>query len=142
MKHAIALLAALALPLAAVAQAPEPDPRQVVERFLEAFNRHDVEAMLSLAHADVQWLTVADDKISVDTAGQAALRDSMKSYFASLPTVRSTFESALVAGPYVTVVERARWQGKSGERTQAALAVYEVREGKVRRVWYFHPAIP
>ncbi len=142
MKHAIALLAALALPLAAVAQAPEPDSRQVVERFLEAFNSHDVEAMLALAHPDVQWLTVDGDKISVDTAGQAALRDSMKSYFASLPTVRSTFESTMVAGPYVTVVERARWQGKSGERTQAALAVYQVQEGKVRRVWYYQPVIP
>ena len=142
MKHAIALLAALALPLAAVAQAPEPDSKQVVERFLEAFNRHDVEAMLALAHPDVQWLTVAGDKISVDTAGQAALRDSMKSYFASLPTARSTFESTMVAGPFVTVLERARWQGKSGERTQAALAVYEVQEGKVRRVWYYQPVIP
>lgn len=142
MRHAIALLAILALPLAAVAQgAPEPDPRQIVERFLEAFNRHDVEAMLALAHPDVQWLSVDGDKISVETAGQAALRDSMKGYFASLPTVRSTFESTLVAGPYVTVVERARWQGKSGERTQAALAVYEVREGKVRRVWYY-PVLP
>lgn len=100
------------------------------------------EAMLALAHPDVQWLTVDGDKISVDTAGQAALRDSMKSYFASLPTVRSTFESSMVAGPYVTVLERARWQGKSGERTQAALAVYEVQESKVRRVWYYQPVIP
>jgi hypothetical protein len=142
MRHAITLLAALAVPLAAVAQAPEPAPKQVVDRYLEAFNSHDVEAMLALAHPEVQWLSVKDDKISVETSGHAALRDSMKGYFASLPTVRSTFESTLVAGPYVTVVERARWQGKSGERTQAALAVYEVFEGKVRRVWYYPTIIP
>lgn len=142
MKYAVTLLVILTFPFTALAQGvPEADPRQVVERFLEAFNRHDVEAMLALAHPEVQWLSVDGDKISVETAGQAALRDSMKSYFTSLPSARSTFESILVAGPYVTVVERARWQGKSGERTQAALAVYEVREGKVRRVWYY-PAIP
>ncbi len=34
-------------------------------------------------------------------------------------------------------LRHARWQGKNGERTQSALAVYEVEEGRVRRVWYY-----
>lgn len=136
-------LVTLAIP--AIAQqapdAPEPDPKPVVERFLEAFNRHDVEAMLALAHPDVQWLSVNGDRISVETSGHEALRESMTKYFVSLPSAAASHERTMSAGPYVTVVERARWKGDKGERSQAALAVYEVQEGKVRRVWYY-PAIP
>jgi hypothetical protein len=32
------------------------------------------------------------------------------------------------------------WTGKSGRRSQAALGVYEVRDGLVKRVWYY-PAV-
>jgi len=41
----------------------------------------------------------------------------------------------------VSVRERVRWQGKSGERTQSALAVHELQDGRIRRVGYF-PAQP
>jgi hypothetical protein len=113
----------------------------VVERFVEAFNRHDVDAMLALAHPEIQWLSVEGEKISVETAGVAALGESMRKYFRSLPSSRSSIEGVVEAGRFVSVRERARWQGKSGERTQSALAVYEVEEGRVRRVWYY-PAQP
>jgi hypothetical protein len=121
--------------------APGGGAREVVERFLEAFNRHDVEAMLALAHPEIQWLSVEGEKISVETAGAAALGESMRKYFRSLPSSRSSIEGAVEAGRFVSVRERARWEGKSGERTQSALAVYEVDEGRVRRVWYY-PAQP
>ena len=43
-----------------------------------------------------------------------------------------------VSGRYVTVRERASWTSKSGEkRSQASLAVYEIRDGLVARVWYY-----
>ncbi|HWM90277.1 MAG TPA: nuclear transport factor 2 family protein [Thermoanaerobaculia bacterium] len=121
--------------------APEPEPQQVVDRFMDAYNRHDVEAMLALAHPDIQWLSVDGERISVEASGHEALRDSMTRYFASLPSAGATLEKTMSAGPYVSVVERARWKGDKGERSQAALAVYEIREGKVRRVWYY-PVIP
>lgn len=37
----------------------------------------------------------------------------------------------------VTVRERARWQSTAGPRSQAAISVYEVRAGLLRRVWYY-----
>ena len=43
-------------------------------------------------------------------------------------------------GPYVAIRERVSWTAKSGRRTQTALGVYEVRDGRVRRVWYY-PAV-
>lgn len=117
------------------AQTAEPLP--LVEKFIEAFNRHDVDAMAALTDPGVQWLSVNGDKISVETSGQDALRGSMKSYFASIPTAKSKIERSMVAGHFVTVWERATWQAKSGEKSQSSLAVYELKEGKILRVWYY-----
>jgi hypothetical protein len=39
---------------------------------------------------------------------------------------------------FVTVRERAFWTTKGGEeRSQAAVAVYEIRDSLVERVWYY-----
>ncbi len=49
----------------------------------------------------------------------------------------SEIEAALLSGSFVAVRERAFWQGKDGEKSQFSLAVYEVRNEKIVRVWYF-----
>ncbi len=41
----------------------------------------------------------------------------------------------------VSAVETAHWQSKGQERSQASLSVYEIIDGKVRRVWYY-PVVP
>lgn len=124
--------------------APEGAPAevlQVVEHFIAAFNARDLARMLSLTTPDVQWLSIEGEKMSVEAAGVEALRSSLESYFRSVPTARSTIERSLIAGPHVSIWERVRWQGRSGERTQASLAIYELQDGRIRRVWYY-PAQP
>jgi len=37
----------------------------------------------------------------------------------------------------VAVRERVFWQGKGGEKSLFSLAVYEVLNEKISRVWYF-----
>jgi hypothetical protein len=64
----------------------------------------------------------------------------MAGYFASVRDVASVIEHTTVTGPYVAFRERVSWTGKSGRRSQAALGVYEVRDGLVKRVWYY-PAV-
>ena len=124
-----------AVPAAAQPATPE---QQVVERFLDAYNRHDVEAMLALAHPEIQWLSVAGEEDSIETSGASALREALVGYFASLPSARSTIEGILPSGRFVSVWERAHWQAKSGgARTQSSLAVYEVEGGKIHRIWYY-----
>jgi hypothetical protein len=93
--------------------------------------------MFALTEPDVQWLSVAGEKISVETAGHDALRSYMKRYFASIPSARSKIERSMVAGQYVTIWERASWQVKSGEKSQSALAVYELKNNRIFRVWYY-----
>lgn len=113
----------------------------VVRKFEAAFNKHDVAAMTALVTDDAQWLSVVGDKLRVETSGKAALVTWLTGYFKSCPSCRSEFESLMVAGSFVTVHERARWESKSGPKAQRSLGVYEVRSGLIRRVWYY-PAEP
>ncbi len=122
-------------------ESPKPSPQSFVTRFLQAFDDHDVEGMLALAHPDVEWLVVSASTVTVESAGSAALGKGMRSYFASMPTVRAAAEDWTISGRFVAVRERTRWRGPDGHRTQSALSVYEVEDGGIRRVWYF-PAQP
>ena len=62
----------------------------------------------------------------------------MTSYFDGIPSARSALEESMVSGRFVTVRERASWQDKNGEeRSQVSVAVYETRDGRVARVWYY-----
>jgi hypothetical protein len=121
-------------PAVADAQAPE----QVVRDHLSAFNRQDVPALAARVHPDLAWYNVAGDDLEAEVRGRDAFEAAMRGYFAQLPSVRSEVEGLARSGAYVSFRERVRWTSSSGEpRTQTSLAVYEVREGLIRRVWYF-----
>ena len=113
-------------------------PEAAVRANLDAFNRHDVEALVATVAPDFAWFNIDGEKLLPDTRGRDALRKGMAAYFKSQPSVRSGFESLTVNGAFVSVKERASWNNKVGEpRSQVALAVYEVRDGLILRVWYF-----
>ena len=107
---------------------------------MAAYNRHDVPAMLELVDTGFVWLNLVGDSVQVETRGRDALKSGLESYFRSIPTAQSTMETISSLGPWVSVRERAHWRTESGARSQAALSVYEVREGRLRRVWYY-PAV-
>lgn len=112
----------------------------VVRALVAAFNQHEPERMAALVHEDFEYLSVEGSKVSVDAVGREALKQSMAGYFASVRDVESVIEHITITGPYVAFRERVSWTGKSGRRSQAALGVYEVRDGLVKRVWYY-PAV-
>lgn len=107
------------------------DPVRVVESFVEAFNRHDVSAMISLVTDDVElYYSDADGRFSLASASAEQLADDMRAYFADRPAVRSRID-AIIPGPiYVSFRE----QIVGGE---SSVAVYEIRRGLIRRAWYY-----
>jgi len=117
-------------------------PLAVVQGHADAFNRHDAEDLLSWVSPAVEWVNVQGSITSVEVRGREMLRDYMATYFEAQPTVRSEIEEAVVTGDYVAVRERASWTAPDGEeRSQASLAVYNVRDGLIQRVWYY-PVVP
>ncbi len=113
----------------------------VVRSLSDAFNAHDPAAMAEHVADDILWLGfAAADSFYTEADGKAALIAGMGGYFEAVPSVRSQMEDVVVTGNFVAFRERVFWQSEDGERSQAALAVYEVQDQLVQRVWYY-PAV-
>jgi hypothetical protein len=109
----------------------------VVRAYLQAYNAHDIDAVLSFLAPEFVWLSAAGDSLTVEARGSAMVRAQLTDYFRQLPSARSELEALTALGPWVAATERAHWAGSAGPRSQAALSVYEVRGGLIRRVWYY-----
>ncbi len=135
----LVLVTAVAVPVSPAPRLVDSslEPEKQVRAFVDAFNARDIDAMLTLADENVQWLMVDGAKISIETEGKAALRESMARYFRSCPSCKSSLEWTQKAGSRVTAMERASWSGKSGAKSQKSLSVYEFRGDKILRVYYF-----
>ncbi len=114
-------------------------PEAVILRaYLDAFNRHEPDAIAALLSPKVKWYSLDADKLVADGDGRDALRTWLTGYFKSLPDVRSDFVTIEQTGAFLSVRERAGWTTKDGTRlSQQSHAVYEVRDGLIERVWYF-----
>lgn len=139
----LAVLLALCAGLATSAPCLAATPFELINTWVDHFNTRNLDGLLALAHDDVEWLTVTGAEITVETRGKEALRASLTSYFASCPSCRSTVEVYQTLGVYTSTVEHAEWQTRSGEtKRQSSLAVYEMADGLVRRVWYYPAVAP
>ena len=117
--------------------AEEATEAATVRAYVAAYNAHDIDGVVKLLHPEFVWLNLDGETVAVEARGREAVRTSLAGYFKSLPSARSEIEALSALGPWVSVRERAHWLGKDGPRSQAAMSVYEVREGLLRRVWYY-----
>jgi hypothetical protein len=141
-RAALNTLAGLALlmasPLAAEEQDAPPTPLAVAQSYVEAYNARDLDAMMALMHDEVEWLAIERSEAQAFAKGKGDLTRQMESYFSSPMATTSTIDGSVIDGRFVAVREIARWTGSDGKpREQSALAVYEIENGLVRRVWYY-----
>jgi hypothetical protein len=143
----IVAFAALALSLIVVATSvsrpadTKADIETEVRQFVAAFNARNIESMLAIVDEKVQWLNVDGARVTIEVEGKNALREKMGRYFRSCPSCKSSLDWVRGSGSRVTAIERATWTGRSGLKSQRSLSVYEFRNGKILRVYYF-PAEP
>lgn len=110
----------------------------LLRAYLDAFNRHEADAVAAFCAETFKWHSLEGDKASIDAESRTQLRDWLTGYFKSLPTVRSEFLTIDQAGPFLSVRERASWENKAGQRvSQQGFGVYEIRDGLIQRVWYY-----
>ena len=140
MKRSLPIFAALALAAcASIPSAPTPtaDHIVIVRRFVDAFNRKDVDGMAALITADAQWLSIDADKIKVEAENRAAIRANMTTYFQSCPNCTSQVTQITTTPNRVSTVEIASWQTPTGQKSQTGFAVYEFDGNLIKRVLYF-----
>jgi ketosteroid isomerase-like protein len=101
--------------------------REVIERFNEAFNRHDVDAVMALMTDDVVFENTSPAPDGERYEGQAAVRRFWTDFFASAPRARFEAEDLFAAGDRCAVSWRYDWS----DGHVRGVDLFRVRDGKV-----------
>jgi len=101
-----------------------------VDRFNEAFNRHDIEAVMAAMTDDCVFESTSppDGERHV---GQAAVRRAWEAFFASSPTARFDTEEVIAAGDRCVVRWLYVWSDDDTEHHVRGVDVFRAREGLV-----------
>ena len=127
----------LALGIFSARSAPPSATIAVAQRFIEVWNRRDIDAIVESMTSDFVWYNVTSDSTAPEVTGRDALRDFVTRYFARVPDARSEGADFISSGAFVSFRETARWTDAAGKHEQETIAVYEVSDGKIKRAWYY-----
>jgi ketosteroid isomerase-like protein len=101
--------------------------RETIDRFNEAFNRHDVDAVMALMTDDVAFENTSPPPDGERYEGQAAVRAFWEQFFASSPHAHFEAEEISAGGDRCTV----RWRYSWGDGHIRGIDLFRVRDGKV-----------
>jgi ketosteroid isomerase-like protein len=102
----------------------------VVDRFNDAFNRHDVDAVMAVMTDDCIFeSTSPPDGGRFD--GQAAVRAVWEDFFGSTPTAHFAAEEQFAVGDRCVVRWRYTWEEGGEPHHLRGVDVIRVRDGKV-----------
>ena len=119
MKPRILLAPIFLLVAAFTVRAVEPTPEAIVQKQLEAYNAHDLEAFAA----------------TYAVRGIAQLRERYAPAFADA-TLHAEIVNRMVVGNTVVDHERVRRRFPEGPGTLEAIAIYMVENGKIAKVWF------
>lgn len=109
----------------------EPATRAAVERFNEAFNRHDADALASVLTDDTVFEDTSPAPDGKRIEGKAAVVEYWRTWFARNPDARFEAEETIVSADHVVV----RWvyhKTRNGQPWHLrGVDVFKVRDGKV-----------
>ncbi len=107
-------------------------------KFVNAYNAHDADAMLTMVHQDVRYMFINNDQIYTETVGKNALAEFLGTYFIQNTSAQSEVVSSKQEAKFIHQVERAIWKNQEGKtQTQCSLSVYELQDELIINVWYF-----
>lgn len=108
----------------------EKSAAEIIEQFVEFYNKHDIPAMMSLVADDIKWFSIDGGSITAETKDSTELKAFLDGYFKNCTTCKSTISGLNQNGNTVSFFETT-----AGGQT--SLAVYEVEDGKIQNVYYF-----
>jgi ketosteroid isomerase-like protein len=105
---------------------------EVVEGFNEAFNRHDVDAIMAAMTEDCVFENTSPSPDGERYSGQAAVRAYWQQFFDGSPHAIFETEDIFAAGDRCVVRWRYRWIASDGTHGHIrGVDVFRVRDGKV-----------
>jgi ketosteroid isomerase-like protein len=113
------------------AQADEQATRAVVDRFNEAFNRHDADALAAVLTDDTVFEDTSPAPDGRRVEGKAAVTEHWRAWFARNTDARFEAEETIVSGNHAVV----RWVYRKMRNGQPwhlrGVDIFTVRDGKI-----------
>lgn len=106
-------------------------PLSVVQAQLDAYNKQDVEAFVSVFAPDVKIFNQIGDTTASMT-GREAVKKRYADLFAKYPKNYSTLAGRIVQGDFV--IDHEVITGR--EKETRIVAIYEVKNGLIIRCWF------
>ena len=104
----------------------------VIDRFNDVFNKHDVDAIMALMTDDVVFENTSPRPDGERYAGQEAVRGFWERLFAGSPSARFDAEDISAGGNRCTVRWVYHWVDSEGKPGHVrGVDVFRVRDGKV-----------
>jgi len=114
-----------------MAPATSDATRAAVDRFNEAFNRHDVDAMMGCMTADCVFENTRPAPDGTRVVGQAAVRAFWEDFFTRSRQARFETEDVFSAGDRCAVQWIYRWVRDGQVGHVRGVDLFRVRDGKV-----------
>lgn len=105
-------------------------PAEVVDRQLDAYNRHDLEAFVACYTEDARFIEMPD---RVVLEGHAAFRAGYGQLFTSNPAIHARIAQRAVVGRFVTDLEIL--EGLADDPRPPVMVLYETVGERIRTVW-------
>jgi hypothetical protein len=105
--------------------------KDVVEKFFKALDKKDAAAASASLHPEVRMWKLGDEAPSA--VGASPVLDAFLGRYPEFPKWSTKIGQRIVSGPWVAVRERVALE--PGEKPRESLYLFQVREGKIRRVW-------
>jgi hypothetical protein len=129
----LSLLLVSMLMMSGRADALDPGAAEsVVQAQLNAYNARDIDAFLATYSDDVE---LYDFPATLRLKGKPAMRTRYVQRFGD-PTLHATISKRIVMDNTVIDQEHVRSQFPDGAGTRNAVAIYEVRDGKIAKVTF------
>jgi hypothetical protein len=109
-------------------------PADIVQRQLDAYNAHDLDAFCACFADDVRTWRMPET--SPTLAGKAALRAFYAEQRFAIPTLRAELLARIALGD--KVIDHERVHGLHPQPSEVA-AIYRVADGLIAEVWFFAP---
>ena len=103
----------------------------LVQRFNDAFNRQDIEAVMALMTDDCVFENTFPPPDGARHTGQEAVRAAFGDFFASSPGAHFEAEEVAALGTHAVVRWRYQWNNVDGRGHIRGVDVFNIRDGKI-----------
>jgi ketosteroid isomerase-like protein len=115
----------------------ELSQRAVIDNYMAALNRRDLLPLTAYVTPDFEWLSMVNGERVVEVTSREALADMLRAYFERNQNPSWRIESVNASGNMLAVTERVEWIENGASQSRNSLGVYELQDGRIRRVTYF-----